>query len=78
MATRDWRSSRIPQTIVKVNLLLEGEKSERLSFRKITPSDFDSWLPFHQDPRSTQYWEGVKEAPLELQKNAKILQKNMP
>lgn len=44
-------------------LLLEGEETERLSFRKIAPSDFETWLPFHQDPRSTQYWEGIPKDP---------------
>ena len=43
--------------------LLEGTVTERLSYRKITPADFESWLPFHQDPRSTQYWEGLPSDP---------------
>jgi len=46
-----------------VNLLLEGEKTERLLFRKITSSDFNSWLPFYKDPASTQFWEGLKKEP---------------
>ncbi|WP_298473003.1 GNAT family N-acetyltransferase [uncultured Maribacter sp.] len=46
-----------------MNLLLEGEKSKRLTFRKITPSDFDSWLPFYKDPTSTQFWEGIEKDP---------------
>jgi len=44
--------------------LLEGMETERLIFRKILPSDFDSWLPFHEDPRSTQYWEGLPKDPI--------------
>lgn len=47
-----------------MNLLLEGEETERLLFRKLSPSDFDTWLPFHQDPRSSQYWEGLPEDPI--------------
>lgn len=46
------------------NFLLEGEETERLTFRKILPSDFETWLPFHQDPRSTEYWEGIPKDPI--------------
>ena len=38
------------------NMLLSGEESSRLRFRKLRASDFDAWLPFHQNPMSTQYW----------------------
>lgn len=48
-----------------MRLLLEGEKTSRLNFRKITPSDFNSWLPFHEEPLSTQYWEGEKKSAIE-------------
>jgi [ribosomal protein S5]-alanine N-acetyltransferase len=34
---------------------LEGQESERLLFRKITPDDFDTWLPFCKDPDSLTY-----------------------
>lgn len=43
--------------------LLEGESSERLYFRKISIDDFDSWLDFHKDPRSTLYWKGDYGSP---------------
>ncbi|NJB37359.1 GNAT family N-acetyltransferase [Croceivirga sp. JEA036] len=43
--------------------LLEGEETERLFFRKVLPSDFDAWLPFHQDKRSSQYWYGLPQDP---------------
>lgn len=46
-----------------MNYLLEGEQSTRLSFRKVKPSDFQSWLPFHQEPLSSQYWSGLPEDP---------------
>ena len=39
-----------------MDYLLIGEESERLSYRKLEPSDFDAWLPFHQNPMSTQHW----------------------
>ncbi len=39
-----------------MDFLLIGEESERLSYRKLEPSDFDAWLPFHENPTSTQYW----------------------
>lgn len=39
--------------------LLENQESERLLFRNIVPEDFDSWLPFYENPKSTQYWDGL-------------------
>lgn len=46
------------------HLLLDGETSERLSFRKLEQSDFDAWLPFHQDKRTSEFWEGpLPESP---------------
>ncbi|WP_313777782.1 GNAT family N-acetyltransferase [Flagellimonas amoyensis] len=45
--------------------LLENEASERLLFRSLQPSDFEAWLPFYHDPRSTQYWEGLPSLPEE-------------
>ena len=45
--------------------LLTGQETERLLFRNLSPSDFDAWLPFHQDPRSTWYWDGLPTDPLE-------------
>jgi RimJ/RimL family protein N-acetyltransferase len=44
--------------------LLTYQETERLFFRRIAPSDFDAWLPFHQDPTSTSYWKGIPEDPL--------------
>ena len=45
--------------------LLENQSSERLVFRRLKPSDFEDWLPFYHDPRSTQYWEGLPTDPIE-------------
>lgn len=44
--------------------LLEGQETERLIFRKFDESDFNQWLPFHQDHRSSQYWEGLPQKPV--------------
>ncbi len=45
------------------NYLLEGETTDRLFFRKVTLLDFDIWLPFHEEPLSSQYWDGLPEDP---------------
>ncbi|MAU72065.1 MAG: GNAT family N-acetyltransferase [Pseudozobellia sp.] len=47
------------------NLLLEGQETSRLLFRKVKESDFDEWLPFHQDERSSEFWNGIPSDPLE-------------
>ena len=43
--------------------LLENQESERIIFRRIVPEDFDTWLPFYKNPKSTQYWEGLSKNP---------------
>ena len=45
------------------NYLLDNEETERIIFRKVLPTDFDVWLPFHEDPRSSQYWKGLPKDP---------------
>lgn len=45
--------------------LLENQSSERLLFRKIEPSDFEDWLPFYHNPKSTLFWEGLPTNPIE-------------
>ncbi|WP_350287695.1 GNAT family N-acetyltransferase [uncultured Croceitalea sp.] len=45
------------------NYLLEGQTTERLFFRKLTPEDFKDWLPFYDNPASTQYWNGLPTDP---------------
>jgi len=47
------------------NLLLTGQETERLLFRKLEVSDFDTWLTFHKDPRSTEFWEGLPDDPID-------------
>lgn len=47
------------------NYLLTGQETERLSFRKLEPSDFETWLAFHQNPLSTEFWDGLPEDPVE-------------
>jgi len=49
---------------MKTDLLLEGQQTERLSFGKFNRSHFEEWLPFHQDPRSTQFWQGLPKDPI--------------
>ncbi|MEM7485575.1 MAG: GNAT family N-acetyltransferase [Bacteroidota bacterium] len=44
--------------------LLENETTERLLFRKVTPADFDHWLPFYHNPLSTKYWDGLEPEPI--------------
>jgi len=44
-------------------LLLTGEETGRLYFRKIAWSDFDTWLPFYHNPDATKYWEGLPQDP---------------
>lgn len=46
-----------------MKFLLRGEETSRLTFREISNSDFDNWLPFHQNPASTKHWVGDFEAP---------------
>lgn len=43
--------------------LLCGAESERLSFRKLQPSDFGRWLPFHEDPSSNEFWIEENSSP---------------
>ncbi|MCL5245251.1 GNAT family N-acetyltransferase [Cellulophaga sp. 20_2_10] len=43
--------------------LLNGESTERLKFRNLKESDFDSWLPFHEDSRSSEFWDGLPNDP---------------
>lgn len=46
-----------------MNLLLEGQETARLEFRKLKASDFETWLPFYHNPLSTQYWDGLPQDP---------------
>lgn len=48
---------------VNDSLLLIGQVSDRLLFRKIVPDDFDTWLPFYNNPKSTRYWDGLPTDP---------------
>lgn len=43
--------------------LLTHEASERLFFRNVIPADFESWLPFHEEALSSQYWSGLPQDP---------------
>ncbi len=43
--------------------LLDGEETSRLLFRPLRLDDFDAWLPFYQNPLSTQHWVGGSQIP---------------
>lgn len=44
--------------------LLIDQETDRLRFRKLEPTDFDIWLPFHQNPISSNFWEGLPKNPV--------------
>lgn len=46
-------------------LLLENQSSKRLLFRKVLSSDFDAWLPFYNNPKSTEFWDGLPTDPVQ-------------
>ena len=46
-----------------MDFLLDGQESKRLLFQKIQHSDFSDWLPFHQDPRTSEFWNGLPNDP---------------
>lgn len=52
-----------------MDFLLHGEESDRLLFRKLVPSDFDDWLPFHEDKRTSEFWDGLPDNPITACKN---------
>ena len=43
-----------------MNYLLLGEESERMRFRKLSPDDFDEWLPFF-DSQETADFIGITD-----------------
>lgn len=45
------------------NYLLDGFEADRLCFRKVNPSDAKFWLPFHEDPRTSEFWDGLPTDP---------------
>ncbi|MBS1558332.1 MAG: GNAT family N-acetyltransferase [Bacteroidetes bacterium] len=45
--------------------LLDGQQSERLLFRKIQEPDFDQWLAFFKDPRTSIHWVEARKSPEE-------------
>lgn len=44
--------------------LIENQETERLAFRQLKESDFEDWLPFFHNPKSTQFWEGLPNDPV--------------
>ncbi len=53
------RFNRVYEGLNKMDYLLEGEQTDRLRFRRVSPSDYKDWLPFHKEPMSSRYWEGL-------------------
>lgn len=45
------------------NYLLEGQETDRLFFRKLQRTDFEAWLGFHQDKRTSEFWNGLPNNP---------------
>ncbi|MDH3698681.1 MAG: GNAT family N-acetyltransferase [Flavobacteriaceae bacterium] len=45
-------------------MLLDGHRTDRIHFRKLVESDFQLWLPFYLDPKSTEFWEGLPRDPV--------------
>ena len=52
-----------------MNLLLNGETTERLMFRAIRPSDYDDWLEFFRHPASHAHWIAERHTPEQECKN---------
>tara|TARA_R110002167_G_scaffold103346_11_gene267412 strand:+ start:1960 stop:2478 length:519 start_codon:yes stop_codon:yes gene_type:complete len=46
-----------------MELLLDGQETERLLFRKLSQNDINDWLPFHQDPSTSAFWSGLPKDP---------------
>jgi ribosomal-protein-alanine N-acetyltransferase len=46
-----------------VKYLLDGEESERLTFRKIQDSDFNEWIEFFRDPQTHMHWTPLQNPP---------------
>ncbi|WP_405269578.1 GNAT family N-acetyltransferase [Cellulophaga sp. Ld12] len=47
-----------------MDYLLNNSTSDRLLFRKLHPIDFNLWLPFHEDKRTSKFWNGLPENPI--------------
>lgn len=43
--------------------LLEDQETERIVFRKIKESDFNTWLEFHKNPLTSRYWISELNSP---------------
>jgi [ribosomal protein S5]-alanine N-acetyltransferase len=42
---------------------LDSEETNRLHFRLVAISDFDSWIDFFKDPSSFAHWSGERKSP---------------
>lgn len=52
-----------------MSMLLAGQTSARLNYRKVRQADFEIWLPFFQDPRTSLHWNLPNVSPEQLCKD---------
>ncbi len=43
--------------------LLDGQESQRLQFRKIRNADYEKWVEFFRDPKTSEHWNYEKSTP---------------
>ena len=46
-----------------MNFLLDNQETERLTFRKLDFTDYNTWLPFHEDKKTSEFWSGLPQDP---------------
>jgi ribosomal-protein-alanine N-acetyltransferase len=46
-----------------MKFILEGQETDRLLFRKISEADFDHWLKFFEDSKTSLHWVEDKQTP---------------
>jgi len=46
-----------------MNFLLKNQQTKRIQFRRVLLSDFKNWLPFFENPITSQYWSATVETP---------------
>jgi len=44
-----------------MNFLLDNQETERLTFRKLDFTDYNTWLPFHEDKKTSEFWSGLPQ-----------------
>ena len=46
-----------------MSLLLEGQQTDRILFRRVQHTDYNQWLPFFQDPITFLHWVEPRKSP---------------